>query len=204
MRIVLHTGKGGVGKTTVSAATAIAAATAGHRTLLLSTDPAHSVADGPGVEAGAGPTPVAGGDGLWAAHVDTRARFEQAWADVRRYLVGVLAARGIADVQAEELTVLPGADEIVALLEVHRHATDAAGVIGGRFDVIVVDCAPTGESLRLLALPETMRFYGDRLMGAPARLMRTLAGGLSGLTGGRSRAPTRSLHDASDPLRTPL
>ncbi len=179
-RVVLHTGKGGVGKTTMSAATAIAAAEAGHRTLLLSTDPAHSVADVLGVELAADPVRVGGVDGLWAAQVDTLGRFEQAWTDIRGYLVGVLSARGIAQVQAEELTVLPGADEIVALLEVHRHATD------GEFDVIVVDCAPSGESLKLLALPETIRFYGDRLMGAPARLMRSLAAGFAGLTGGRT------------------
>jgi arsenite-transporting ATPase len=179
VRIVLHTGKGGVGKTTVSAATAIAAASAGHRTLLLSTDPAHSVSDVLGFDFGPDPAPVVGVPGLWAAQVDTMIRFEQAWSDVRRYLVGVLAARGMAEVQAEELTVLPGADEIVALLEVHRHATDPESA----FDVIVVDCAPSGESLKLLAVPETVRFYGDRLMGAPARLMRTLSHGFGGRNG---------------------
>jgi arsenite-transporting ATPase len=191
-RIVLHTGKGGVGKTTMSAATAIAAAQAGHRTLLLSTDPAHSVADVLGVEMVADPVPVEGVDGLWAAQVDTLGRFEQAWTDIRGYLVGVLSARGIAQVQAEELTVLPGADEVVALLEVHRHATS------GAFDVIVVDCAPSGESLKLLALPETIRFYGDRLLGAPARLMRSLAAGFAGLTGTRAEARSAAGPSAAD------
>lgn len=181
-RVVLHTGKGGVGKTTMSAATAIAAAQAGHRTLLLSTDPAHSVADVLGVELTADPVDVPGVVGLRAAQVDTLGRFEQAWTDIRGYLVGVLSARGIAQVQAEELTVLPGADEVIALLELYRHAT------GGEYDVIVVDCAPSGESLKLLALPETVRFYGDRLMGAPARLMRSLAAGFAGLAGTRTDA----------------
>ncbi|SDP23743.1 arsenite efflux ATP-binding protein ArsA [Nakamurella panacisegetis] len=179
-RIVLHTGKGGVGKTTMSAATALAAARAGHRTLLLSTDPAHSIGDVLDLEIGSDAAPVNGVDGLFAAQVDTRGRFEEAWADIRGYLVGVLAARGVSELQAEELTVLPGADEIIALLEVHRRALE------GQFDVIVVDCAPSGESLRLLALPETIRFYADRLMGAPARLMRSLAAGFAGLTGGRA------------------
>ncbi len=180
MRIVLHTGKGGVGKTTLSAATAIAAAAAGHRTLLLSTDPAHSVSDVLALPVGPDPAPVADVPGLWAAQVDTRSRFEQAWSQIRGYLVGVLAARGMAEVQAEEVTVLPGADEIVALLEVHRHATQ------GRFDVLVVDCAPSGESLKLLALPETIQFYADRLMSAPARLLRSIAAGLGGISGSRS------------------
>ena len=192
MRIALHTGKGGVGKTTMSAATAIAAAAAGHRTLLLSTDAAHSVGDVLGIEVGADPAPVPGVDGLWVAQVDTRDRFEQAWSDIRGYLVGVLSARGLAQVQAEELTVLPGADEIVALLEVHRYAGT------GDFDVIIVDCAPSGESLRLLALPETVRFYSDRLMAAPARLMRTLATGFAGLTGARPSRDPGSAEEVSD------
>ena len=194
MRIALHTGKGGVGKTTVSTATAIAAAMAGHRTLLLSTDPAHSISDVLGVEVGADPGPVPGVEGLWAAQVDTRVRFEQAWSQIRRYLVGALAARGIAEVQAEELTMLPGADEIVALLELHRYAINPTGSAAGEFDVIVVDCAPSGESLKLLAVPETVRFYGDRLMGAPARLMRTLAG----LTGSRAGRDSGTVDDVSD------
>ena len=180
MRIVLHTGKGGVGKTTLSAATAIAAAAAGHRTLLLSTDPAHSVADVLALPVGPDPAPVPDVPGLWAAQVDTRSRFEQAWSQIRGYLVGVLAARGMAEVQAEEVTVLPGADEIVALLQVHRQATQ------GRFDVLMVDCAPSGESLKLLALPETIQFYADRMMTAPARLLRSIAAGLGGISGSRS------------------
>ena len=192
-RIILHTGKGGVGKTTMSTATAIAAARAGHRTLLLSTDPAHSIGDVLDVEVGPGAHAVDGVDGLFAAQVDTRGRFEEAWSDVRGYLVGVLAARGVAELQAEELTVLPGADEIIALLEVHRQA------VGGEYDVIVVDCAPSGESLRLLALPETVRFYADRVMGAPARFMRSLAAGFAGLTGsGKGAGP--SMAQVSDAL----
>ncbi len=200
MRIALHTGKGGVGKTTVSAATAIAAAQAGHRTLLLSTDPAHSVSDVLGVPVGADPAPVPGVAGLWAAQVDTRIRFEQAWSDIRRYLVGALAARGVAEVQAEELTVLPGADEIVALLEVHRYAANPASTGFGEFDVIVVDCAPSGESLKLLAVPETVRFYGARLMGVPARLIRSLTAGFSGLTGPRGGREAGSVDGVSDAL----
>ncbi len=188
-RILLHTGKGGVGKTTVSAVTAIAAARSGHRVLVLSTDPAHSLADVLGCPVGAEPAAVPGVPNLLAAQVDTIGRYEQAWAAVRNYLVGVLAARGMADVQAEELVTLPGAEEIVALLEVHRYAR-AADV-----DVVVVDCAPSGDTLRLLALPETVDFYAGRLMGTPARLLRTVAASLSGVP-----APATPVRDAMGEL----
>jgi arsenite-transporting ATPase len=195
VRIALHTGKGGVGKTTVSAATAIACATRGARTLLLSTDPAHSIADVLGIPVHADPTPVPGVPGLWAAHVDTRGRFEQSWAHIRSYLVGVLAARGMAEVQAEELTVLPGAEEIVALLELRRLAES------GEFDVIVVDCAPTGETLRLLALPETIGFYAQRLLGAPQRVLRTIA---ASFTGSPGAGPSATVRDAMGDLLAEL
>ena len=196
MRIALHTGKGGVGKTTLSAATAVAAAAEGHRTLILSTDPAHSVSDVLGVPVAADPTPVPGRPGLWAAQVDTRRRFEESWAGIREYLVGMLAAGGMAEVQAEELTVLPGAEEVVALLELRRHA------VSGDFDVVVVDCAPSGETLRLLALPETVQFYASRLLRGPHRLLRGLAAGLSGLSGGGASSPSAEVRDAvADLLR---
>ena len=195
MRIALHTGTGGVGKTTISAVTALACAAGGARTLLLSTDPAHSVADVLAVTVHGDPTPVPGVPRLWAAQVDTRGRFEQSWSHIRGYLVGVLAARGMAEVQAEELTVLPGAEEIVALLELRRLAES------GQFDVIVVDCAPTGETLRLLALPETIGFYAQRLLGAPQRVLRTIAASLTGSPGG---APDATVRDAEGELLTEL
>ena len=148
-----------------------------HRTLVLSTDPAHSLADVLGIPIGPDPDEVPGVPGLFAAQVDTRIRLEQAWSAIRQYLVGVLAARGMAEVQAEELTELPGAEEVLALLEVRRHAES------GRFDAIVVDCAPSGETLRLLALPETIAFYAGRLMAAPRRVLRSVAASLVGAGG---------------------
>ncbi len=178
-RTVLFTGKGGVGKTTLAAATGVASAAAGNRTLVLSTDPSHSLSDVLAVPLTGEPAAV-GGDThplLWAAEVDVRGRFEAAWSQIRQYLVGVLAARGVAEVTADELVVLPGADEILALLELEQRAAS------GAFDVIVVDCAPTGETLRLLALPETLSFYVDRLFSAPQRLLRALAAGLGGQHG---------------------
>jgi len=194
MRIALHTGKGGVGKTTISAATAVACAAGGARTLLVSTDPAHSIADVLGTAVDGDPTPVGGVERLWAAQVDTRGRFEQSWSHIRTYLVGVLSARGMAEVQAEELVVLPGAEEIVALLELRRLAAS------GEFDAIVVDCAPTGETLRLLALPETIGFYAQRLLGAPQRVLRSIAASFTGLPG----APNATVRDAVGELLSDL
>jgi arsenite-transporting ATPase len=199
VRILLHTGKGGVGKTTVSAVTAIAAARRGRRTLVLSTDPAHSLADVLGVPIGPDPGAVGGAPGLWAAQVDTRVRLEQAWSAIREYLVRVLAARGMAEVQAEELTELPGAEEVLALLEVRRHAES------GRFDAIVVDCAPSGDTLRLLALPETVSFYAGRLMGTSRRVLRTVAASLVGGPGpGAGGMPGGGVRDALGDLLAEL
>jgi arsenite-transporting ATPase len=166
---VVHTGKGGVGKTTVSAATALAAARSGHRTLVLSADPAHSLGDVLAHRLTGDPAPIEGCPGLYAAQLDTMTRFEQGWQAVRDYLVRVLAVAGMAEVQAEELVAFPGTEDITALLEVQRYAQS------GEFDVIVVDCAPSASTLRLLTLPETLRFYADKFTSTPMRLLRTVA-----------------------------
>lgn len=166
MRILLFTGKGGVGKSTLAAATACTAAASGLRTLALSTDSAHSLADALAHEAGSEPTEVA--PCLWVQHVDPLRRLEQSWVEIQRYLVEVLDAAGVDRVTAEELTVLPGAEEVLALLEVRRQARS------GEWDVLVVDCAPTAETLRLLALPEALGWYMDRLLPAQGRVVRAL------------------------------
>src|SRR5687767_14529806 len=154
MRVILFTGKGGVGKTTAAAGTAALAAGRDLRTLVMSTDPAHSLADAFGVPVGPEPTPVGGG--LHVQQVDTQRRFEESWKEIQHYLLSVLDAAGVDPITAEELTVLPGADEVLALLELRRHA------VSGEWDVVVVDCAPTAETLRLLALPEALGWYMDR------------------------------------------
>lgn len=172
MRIVLFTGKGGVGKSTVAAGTAALAAARGLRTLVISTDAAHSLADAYGAAAagsahgGAEPTEVA--PGLFLQQVDAQLRFEQSWADIQRYLLSVLDAAGMDPVAAEEMTVIPGAEEVLALLELRQHARS------GRWDVIVVDCAPTAETLRLLALPEALGWYIERLLPIQRRLVKAL------------------------------
>ena len=166
MRIILFTGKGGVGKTTAAAGTAALAAARGRRTLVMSTDPAHSLADAFGVRVGHEPTAVRGS--LHVQQVDAQRRFEESWAEIQGYLLSVLDAAGVDPITAEELTVLPGAEEVLALLELRRH------VMSGEWDLVVVDCAPTAETLRLLALPEALGWYMDRLFPVQRRLVRAL------------------------------
>lgn len=169
MRVMLFTGKGGVGKTTLAAGTAALAARAGSRTLVLSTDPAHSLADALGLaepDLGQGPIEVA--PNLWSLHVDVRDRFARAWGEIQQYLLEVLDSAGVDPMEAEELTVLPGAEEVLALLEVRDR------VRSGEWDVVVVDCAPTAETLRLLALPDALRWYMDRIWPTERRVLGVL------------------------------
>jgi arsenite/tail-anchored protein-transporting ATPase len=175
VRVLLFTGKGGVGKTTTSAATAALAAARGRKTLVLSTDPAHSLADALDVDLGAEPTEI--DTGLYGQQVDTQRAFESSWREVQHYLREVLEQGGVDPLEAEELTVLPGAEEVLALLELR------AQVASGRWEVVVVDCAPTAETLRLLALPEALGWYMDRVFPAQRRVMPTLRPVLSHLVG---------------------
>ncbi len=159
-RIILYTGKGGVGKTSVAAATA---RRIGGRTLVLSTDPAHSLAESLQLTVGSEPTEVGGG--VWAQQVQAQDELEQNWSAVQGWLGGVLAERGVERIAAEELTVPPGADELFSLLQLKRHAES------GEWDAIVVDCAPTGETLRLLSFPDAARWWLDRVMGRESALL---------------------------------
>ncbi len=175
MRILLFTGKGGVGKTTTAAATAVLAAARGSKTLVLSTDPAHSLADAFGVDLAGTPTEI--DTGLYGQQVDAQRAFEASWRDVQHYLRGVLEQGGIDPLEAEELTVLPGAEEVLALLELRAQAA------GGRWDTVIVDCAPTGETLRLLALPEALQWWMQRMFPPERRVLRNLRPVLSHLAG---------------------
>lgn len=166
MRVLLFTGKGGVGKTTASAATATLAAARGLKTLVISTDPAHSLADA--VDAALGPEPTEIDAGLYGQQIDAQRGFERSWREVQDYLRAVLDKSGIDPMAAEELTVLPGAEEVLALLEVRRQVTS------GTWDLVVVDCAPTAETLRLLALPEALSWYMDRVFPASRRVARAI------------------------------
>ena len=166
--MVLFTGKGGVGKTTLGAATAAHLARSGRKTLAVSTDPAHSLGDALEAELGGEPTEVDGVGGLFAAHVDARALLDGAWGRLRDHLATVLAGAGVHELVADELTVLPGVEELLALAAVQRAAQ------AGPWDVVVVDCGPTAETLRLLALPEAVGGYLERLFPAHRRALRGL------------------------------
>lgn len=162
MRMLLFTGKGGVGKTTLAAATAARLAVGGRKVLVASADPAHSLGDVFGVPVGAEPSEV--DICLYAAHVDARGLVDKSWQDIRRQLRTALAGAGLDELDAAELTVLPGVDELLALTEVARLAEE------GPWEIVVVDCGPTAETLRLLALPEAIAGYLDRLY-APTRMV---------------------------------
>jgi arsenite-transporting ATPase len=166
MRIILVTGKGGVGKTTVSAATALRAADLGYVTLVMSTDPAHSLGDAFDMELGDAPSSIV--DRLDGQQIDTQLRLEESWGDVRDHLTDLFDWSGLDGIEAEELTVFPGMDELFALATVRDHARS------GIYDVIVVDCAPTAETLRLLSLPEVMSWYMDKMFPLSRRVAKVI------------------------------
>ena len=190
MRVLLYTGKGGVGKTSASAATAVLCARAGLRTLAMSTDPAHSLADSFDVPLSAHPTPVL--PGLDAVQLNAQVRLEDNWRDIQDYLIALLRWSGIGDVQAEELSVLPGLEEIFSLIDVHQYAS------ADTYDVIVVDCAPTAETLRLLSLPDALGWYMERIFPIErkvARVVRPVLGQMTSMP-----LPADALHGSVERL----
>jgi arsenite-transporting ATPase len=166
MRILLFTGKGGVGKTTVAAATSLLAARAGLRTIVCSTDPAHSLADAFDVPLRDTPTPIT--DRLDGQQLDARVRLEEVWGSVRAYVVALLDWAGAGAVEAEELSVIPGLDEVFALADIRTFAES------GDYDLVVVDCAPTAETVRLLSLPDVLGWYMDRVFPAHRNVTRAI------------------------------
>lgn len=180
MRVVLFTGKGGVGKTTLAAATAALLARSGRKALVVSTDPAHSLGDA--LAAPLSGEPVELEPGLFAAHVDTRALLDDTWSGLQGHLRTLLAGAGVDELVADELTVLPGVEELLALGAVRRAAET------GPWEVVVVDCGPTAETLRLLGLPEAVSGYLERLFPAHRRAVRGMLAGLAGAARGSKPA----------------
>jgi arsenite/tail-anchored protein-transporting ATPase len=157
MRIILYLGKGGVGKTTISATTAVRAASQGKRTLVVSTDLAHSLADCLQINLTSEPQEIA--PNLWAQEVNVLDEMRRGWGKLQETMTKTLRKQGINAVLADELALIPGMDEIVSLINIYRNARE------GNFDVVVIDAAPTGETVRLLSMPDTFQWYAGRIMG---------------------------------------
>ncbi len=166
MRIIVFTGKGGVGKTSVAAATALGIARRGARTLVMSTDPAHSLADA--FETSIGPELTEISKDLFAQQIDAQQRLEQHWREIQEFTTEFLSWAGADPVAAEEIMALPGIEEVFSLTDLRRHVDE------GSFDCIVIDCAPTAETLRLLSLPEMARWYIDRIFPVQRRVVRVV------------------------------
>ena len=164
MRTILYTGKGGVGKTSVAAATALEAANSGKKVLVMSTDPAHSLSDAFDVEVGPGPKEIA--PGLWAQETDYTAMLEDNWAEIQAYMTTVFEWQGANTLAAEELALLPGMDELFGLLMVRRHHRE------DDYDALIVDAAPTGETLKLLSLPDQMSWYVEKIFPIQRRVAK--------------------------------
>lgn len=165
-RITLYTGKGGVGKTTVAAATALWSAQLGYRTLVMSTDPAHSLADA--LEKPLGSEPIRIKENLWAQEINVLEEIKASWGEIEKYLAALFASRGLDNVVADEMAVLPGTEELCTLLQVEQQFRK------GSFDSVIVDCAPTGETLRLLSFPDVAKWYMEKLFPWERRIFKTV------------------------------
>jgi arsenite-transporting ATPase len=166
MRVIIYTGKGGVGKTSVAAATAVKLAEQGYRTLILSTDAAHSLSDSFQVALGSEPVRIS--ERLWGVEVDSLRETEKHWGAVRNWLSGLMSWANLNDITTEEMLVFPGMEELFSLLEIRRHESS------GDYDAIIVDCAPTGETLRLLSYPNLLRWWLEKVFPYERRLLKVV------------------------------
>jgi arsenite-transporting ATPase len=165
MRVILYTGKGGVGKTSVTAATAVRCARLGYRTLVISTDAAHSLGDSLDTEVGDRPVEVA--PNLWAQEVNALHELETHWERIHAYFTALFSSQeGVDDIVAEELASPPGMEEVASLMQIKHHKA------AGHFDVLIVDCAPTGETLQLLAFPDVARWYLNKIFPIERKVMK--------------------------------
>lgn len=167
MRVILYTGKGGVGKTSMAAASALRLADMGYKTIVISTDVAHSLADSFDIPLGATPTPI--GQNLWGQEVDILHEIKTNWGAIQKYMIAIMAWQGLDMVVAEEMAVLPGMDEVSSLLYITRYQES------GEYDVVIVDCAPTGETLRLLAFPDVARWWVQKLLPIERKATKVIA-----------------------------
>ncbi len=189
-RILLYTGKGGVGKTSVAAATAVLCAQRGLRTLVVSTDIAHSLADA--LDMPVGPTPREIAPNLWAHEPDVFFNISRYWKVIQSYFSSLFSWGGLDEVMAEEMTVLPGMDELGNLLWIGDHVDE------GHYDLIVVDAAPTGETVRLLSLPEASRWWIEKIAPIGRRVQKLGGPILRRIVG--VPLPTDSVYEAGEHL----
>lgn len=164
MRVILYTGKGGVGKTSLAAATAVTAAAAGKKTIVVSTDAAHSLGDSFNLELSDKPVNIR--ENLWAQEVSVLRSAEKNWGKVQEYLSALLVSQNVKDITAEEFVVFPGLEELFSMFEILTHLEQ------GNYDVVIVDCAPTGETLRLLSFPEVLKWWLEKVFPLERRLIQ--------------------------------
>lgn len=176
MRIIIYTGKGGVGKTSVAAATGLRLASQGYRTLVMSTDAAHSLSDSLQLTLGSEPVKIS--DRLWGQEVNSLLETEKHWGAVQNWLSGIMSWAKLNDITTEETLVFPGMEELFSLLQIKNH------VQNGRYDVIIVDCAPTGETLRLLSYPNLLKWWVKKIFPHERRLVKMVRPIAKVVTGG--------------------
>jgi len=175
MRIILFTGKGGVGKTTIAAATALRSAQEGHKTLIISTDPAHSLSDALDVQLGAEPVKIT--ENLFGQELDVYYSMKKHWANIRELMLTVFRWQGVDNVLAEEMSALPGMEEASAFLWIEQYYAKKT------FDVIIIDSAPTGETLTLLTLPQVTSWWVTKAFPFQHFAVKTLGKAVRKTTG---------------------